>query len=112
MKKLLRSANAFWKTCACCPESRRLVWSTGFHSADPRECRPCFLSEPMASPAGSKTPTNPSPRPTTPPPDYFQVMGIPVRQGRSFNEQDTTNAPLVVVVDEQVARRAWPGESP
>jgi putative ABC transport system permease protein len=45
-------------------------------------------------------------------PDYFHAMGIPVRQGRSFNEQDTTNAPLVVVVDEQVARLAWPGESP
>jgi len=39
-------------------------------------------------------------------------MGIPVLQGRSFTEQDTTNAPLVVVVDEQVAHLAWPGESP
>jgi putative ABC transport system permease protein len=45
-------------------------------------------------------------------PDYFRAMGIPVRQGRSFNEQDTTNAPLVVVVDERVARLAWPGENP
>jgi predicted permease len=39
-------------------------------------------------------------------------MGIPVLQGRSFTEQDTTNAPRVVVVDEQVDRLAWPGESP
>jgi putative ABC transport system permease protein len=45
-------------------------------------------------------------------PDYFRAMGIPVRQGRSFNEQDTTNAPWVVVVDERVARLAWPGENP
>jgi len=45
-------------------------------------------------------------------PDYFRAMRIPVRQGRSFNEQDTTNAPLVVVVDERVARLAWPGENP
>src|SRR5437899_8977322 len=39
-------------------------------------------------------------------------MGIPVLQGRSLTEQDGTNAPLVVVVDERVARLAWPGESP
>jgi len=44
--------------------------------------------------------------------DYFRAMGIPVLQGRSFTEQDTTNAPLVVVVDAQVARLAWPGENP
>ncbi len=49
---------------------------------------------------------------TTVTPDYFRAMGIPVLQGRSFTEQDTTNAPLVAVVDEQVARLAWPGESP
>jgi putative ABC transport system permease protein len=49
---------------------------------------------------------------TTTTPDYFRAMGIPVLQGRSFTEQDTTNAPLVVVVDEQVARLAWPGENP
>src|SRR5947207_11014467 len=35
-----------------------------------------------------------------------------VLQGRSFTEQATTNAPLVVVVDERVARLAWPRESP
>ena len=49
---------------------------------------------------------------TTVTPDYFHAMGIPVLQGRSFTEQDTTNAPRVVVVDEQVARLAWPGASP
>ncbi len=49
---------------------------------------------------------------TTTTPDYFRAVGIPVLRGRSFTEQDTTNAPLVVVVDERVARLAWPGESP
>jgi len=49
---------------------------------------------------------------TTVTPGYFQAMGIPVLQGRSFTEQDTTNAPFVVVVDEQVARLAWPVENP
>jgi len=49
---------------------------------------------------------------TTTTPDYFRTMGIPLLQGRSFTEQDSANAPLVVILDEQVARRAWPGESP
>jgi putative ABC transport system permease protein len=49
---------------------------------------------------------------TTATPDYFSAAGIPVLQGRTFTEQDTISAPLVVVVDEQVARRAWPGENP
>jgi predicted permease len=49
---------------------------------------------------------------TTATPDYFSAAGIPVLQGRSFTEQDTMSAPLVVVVDAQVARRAWPGEDP
>jgi putative ABC transport system permease protein len=45
-------------------------------------------------------------------PDYFRVLGIPMLQGRSFTEQDGAASPLVVILDEQVARRAWPGESP
>jgi len=49
---------------------------------------------------------------TTATPNYFEVMGIPLLQGRSFSELDATNAPLVVVVDERFARLAWPGENP
>jgi putative ABC transport system permease protein len=49
---------------------------------------------------------------TTATPDYFSAAGIRVLQGRPFTDQDTMTAPLVVVVDEQVARRAWPGENP
>lgn len=44
--------------------------------------------------------------------DYFRAMNIPVLQGRSFAEQDNMHAPLVVVLDQQVARRAWPDENP
>src|SRR5262245_71092 len=49
---------------------------------------------------------------TTTTPDYFRAMGIPLLRGRSFTEQDSANSPLVVMLDEQVARRAWPGENP
>jgi len=41
-------------------------------------------------------------------PDYFQAIGIPVLQGRSFTEQDGENTPLVAVVDERIARLLWP----
>jgi putative ABC transport system permease protein len=41
-------------------------------------------------------------------PDYFRVMSIPVRRGRSLTEQDTENAPWVVVINEAMARKFWP----
>lgn len=44
-------------------------------------------------------------------PDLFQAMGIPLLAGRSFTERDTHDAPSVVVVDEEFARKWWPGES-
>jgi putative ABC transport system permease protein len=49
---------------------------------------------------------------TTASPDYFRAMGVRLIQGRSFTEQDSAKAPRVIVIDEQVARQAWPGENP
>jgi predicted permease len=43
--------------------------------------------------------------------DYFKAMGIPLKAGRSFEMTDRTDAPLVFVVSEELARRFWPGES-
>jgi putative ABC transport system permease protein len=45
-------------------------------------------------------------------PDYFQVMRIPVLQGRAFSEHDTENSPPVVIVSLSAARRLWPGQHP
>lgn len=45
-------------------------------------------------------------------PDYFRTMGIPILQGRDFTVQDREGAPGVVIVNETMARRFWPGESP
>jgi predicted permease len=42
--------------------------------------------------------------------DYFQTLGIPLLQGRVFSETDTPEAPGVVVVNETMARRYWPGQ--
>jgi predicted permease len=45
-------------------------------------------------------------------PGYFEVMGIPVRQGRAFDAHDGAGATPVAVVNETAAKRFWPGESP
>jgi putative ABC transport system permease protein len=45
-------------------------------------------------------------------PDYFQAMQIPVKQGRAFTDQDNSQATKVVIVNETMARKLWPGESP
>lgn len=45
-------------------------------------------------------------------PDYFQVMKIPLLDGREFGLSDTSTTPPVAIVNEAAARRFWPGESP
>lgn len=43
-------------------------------------------------------------------PEYFTVMGTPVRRGRGFTEADRGTP--VVVISEGVAAALWPGEDP
>ncbi len=43
-------------------------------------------------------------------PDYFQAMGITLLKGRNFSEQDVKDSPHVTLIDEEFARRYWPGE--
>ena len=45
-------------------------------------------------------------------PDYFAVMGIPLRAGRFFTDRDVKGAPSVIVVDESLAKSVFPGENP
>jgi putative ABC transport system permease protein len=45
-------------------------------------------------------------------PEYFATLGIPLRQGRAFDERDTLRTEPVAVVNETMARRFWPDESP
>ena len=44
-------------------------------------------------------------------PDYFKTMGIPLVEGRDFNDGDTPAATQVGIIDERVAILMWPGES-
>jgi putative ABC transport system permease protein len=43
--------------------------------------------------------------------DYFKTMGIPVKQGRVFNENDRLNSPPVVIVNERFANKFFPGQN-
>jgi putative ABC transport system permease protein len=43
-------------------------------------------------------------------PGYFATLGLPMVRGREFSEMDAEGTALVAVVNETLARRAWPGE--
>ena len=44
--------------------------------------------------------------------DYFETLGVHLRQGRTFNASDTADHPKVVIINETTARNFWPNESP
>ena len=43
-------------------------------------------------------------------PDYLRVMGIPLREGRFFTDQDTLASAPVVVIDDVMAKHLFPGQ--
>jgi len=45
-------------------------------------------------------------------PDYFQTMGIPLRQGRFLDKRDVAAAAQAVLISESLAKREFPGEDP
>lgn len=45
-------------------------------------------------------------------PGYFETMEIPLLTGRNFAASDTYTSPKVVLINETMARRWWPRESP
>jgi putative ABC transport system permease protein len=45
-------------------------------------------------------------------PSYFETMGIPLLRGRLFTDRDNQDAMPVVVINDAMARRYWPGEDP
>jgi putative ABC transport system permease protein len=45
-------------------------------------------------------------------PGFFGSLGIPLRRGRAFTEQDGEKAPLVAVISESMAKQYFPGEDP
>jgi predicted permease len=45
-------------------------------------------------------------------PGTFATAGIPLRDGRDFNEEDTYDAPFVAVINEALAQQAFPNQDP
>jgi predicted permease len=43
-------------------------------------------------------------------PGYFEAMGIPIRSGRGFTVRDDSAAVPVLVVNERLAQKYWPGQ--
>ncbi len=45
-------------------------------------------------------------------PEYFRTMGISFVRGRDFTEQDKSDSPGAIIINENLARKHWPGEDP
>lgn len=43
---------------------------------------------------------------------YFAAMGIPILRGRGFRDTDRIDSPPVIVINENFAKRFWPGQDP
>jgi putative ABC transport system permease protein len=44
--------------------------------------------------------------------DYFAMLGVPLQSGRHFDERDALQANAVALVNETMAQRYWPEQSP
>ena len=42
---------------------------------------------------------------------YFSTLGIPVLQGRNFNNADRPNTPVAIIVNRKMAETFWPGQT-
>jgi len=45
-------------------------------------------------------------------PGYFGTLGIPLFQGRDFSATDADGAPMVIVINQAMARQFWPNQNP
>ena len=43
---------------------------------------------------------------------YFAALQIPVKRGRAIDDRDTPTSQAVVVIDEKLAAKFWPGQDP
>ena len=66
--------------------------------------------------AEGRPPVNPADVPITAhrmvTPDYLRALGVRLVKGRLLDETDRDGTPPVVVISEELARQAWPGQDP
>ena len=43
-------------------------------------------------------------------PTYFDALGVPLREGRAFDDHDSSDAPPVAIVNETFVKKYFPGE--
>jgi predicted permease len=43
---------------------------------------------------------------------YFETLQIPLIAGRFFTDADSETSPRVIIIDDELANRFWPGQSP
>jgi predicted permease len=53
-----------------------------------------------------------SPYQVTATPGYMEALKIPLKRGRFFTDGDTATSQRVVIVDETLAKKFWPGQDP
>jgi predicted permease len=78
-----------------------LGWIFGAYEAHPEE-RPPVAGRRDGSPIGTNSVT----------PEYLDTMGIPLVNGRHFTSADTLDSKRVVIINETLAERWWPGRDP
>ncbi len=72
-------------------------WNSVFIAADKPEPRRAETPSAAFSPVGA---------------GYFETLSMRVLRGRVFDDRDADGAPRVVVINESLAKRIWPGEDP
>ena len=45
-------------------------------------------------------------------PGYFRTIGVPIRRGRDFSDNDRLGAPMVAIINESLARASFPNQDP
>jgi hypothetical protein len=54
----------------------------------------------------------PASQPAQVTPQFFTTLGVRILRGRTFTEADRGDAPMVVIVNEAMAKKLWPGQDP